>query len=445
MTQHDSRGLAVSTTSAAALAHYERAVDLALGYYADPVAAVDAALAEDPDFVMAHVLRGTLHALANERGAVPAVSQAIEAAKPLLADADERARTHVCALSAWRDGDWTRAVRRWGDILADHPRDVVALLGAHIGDFFLGWSQMLRDHPARVLPHWDESVPGFNFVLGMHAFGLEECGEYARAEEVGLRALDLQRRDPWAVHAVAHVMEMQGRPDDGRAFLAERRGDWEPEGLFAFHLHWHGALYALENGDTAAALAVYDSLVRPKPNSIALELIDATAMLWRLRLRGVELGARWDEVADHWERLADDGHYAFNDVHAMMAFVGAGRPRSQRRVLYALAETALRGGANAAMSREVGLPLCRALDATGRGAWGEAVDLLLDVRPIAQRFGGSHAQRDVIALTLHHAALRAGRPRIAASVAAERLAARPDSPFARLLSRTATGAAALAA
>jgi hypothetical protein len=92
-------------------------------------------------------------------------------------------------------------------------------------DFLRGDALNLRNRLARVLPHWDAAVPGFSHVLGMHAFGLEECNQYAEAERTARRALDPQPKDGWAVHAVAHVMEMQGRIDEGIAWLASRTHD----------------------------------------------------------------------------------------------------------------------------------------------------------------------------------------------------------------------------
>jgi hypothetical protein len=54
------------------------------------------------------------------------------------------------------------------------------------------------------------------------------------------------------------------------------------------------------------------------------------------------------------------------------------------------------------------------------------------VRNSAHRFGGSHAQRDLLDLTLIEAALRDGQPGLASALAAERAAVRPLSPLARL-------------
>jgi tetratricopeptide (TPR) repeat protein len=353
----------------------------------------------------------------------------VKAAEALGHVANDRECGHIAAARAWLAGDLEEAVERYGAILHDYPRDILALQIAHIGDFFLGRSTQLRDRVAQVLPHWSAGAPGYGYVLGMHAFGLEENGLYDRAEATGRRALDLNRRDPWAVHAVAHVMEMQGRLPEGIAWLTTREADWAPENGFAYHNWWHLALYHLDLGDTARVLDIYDTHIRPQPSAVVLEMIDASAMLWRLHLRGVPVGDRWRELASAWEPIAEDGYYAFNDAHAMMAFVADGREAAAGRLLAALERAAAGGGTNAGMTRDVALPLARALAAFGAGDYEAAVPLLARVRPVASRFGGSHAQRDVIALTLIEAALRAGRAPLARALAAERTDLKPTSPF----------------
>ncbi len=211
-----------------------------------------------------------------------------------------------------------------------YPRDSFALQVAHIGDFLLGHSTMLRDRVAQVLPAWDENVPGYGYVLGMHAFGLEETNLFGAAEETGRRALAIDPRDPWAIHAVAHVMEMQGRQEDGIAWLASRTRDWAEDNMFAVHNWWHLALFHLDLGQIERVLELYDTHIRGNRSDVVLDLIDASAMLWRLHLRGVDVGGRWAEIADTWERRGGDGYYAFNDVHALMAFVAEERHERHR-------------------------------------------------------------------------------------------------------------------
>ncbi len=446
MALKDSRGLAASTARADSLERFERAAELFHGYYGDPLGVIDEALREDPSFALGHALKAGLLVSAGEGAVMPLLRETLDHAER-LPHANERERRHLAAARAWYDGDFRAAARIYGDLLLDHPHDLLALQLAHLVDFFRGQSAMLRDRVARVLPDWDESVPGYGYVLGMHAFGLEETGDYARAEVTGRKALHLNRRDPWAVHAVAHVMEMQGRLGEGVAWLEGRADDWGLDNAFAFHNWWHLALYYLDLGRHERVLALYDRQIHPRPTGVALEMIDASAMLWRLALRGIDVGSRWEPLADEWAPKAADRFYAFNDVHAMMAFVGAGRWAEAEALLATMTGTAERPDGNGMMTREVGLPVARALLAFGRGRYAESVELLRPVRLIAHRFGGSHAQRDVLSLTLVEAAIRGGQHRLAKALAAERMQLKPSSPFNWKLSlRTqAEQAAALAA
>jgi hypothetical protein len=267
----------------------------------------------------------------------------------------------------------------------------------------------------------------------MHAFGLEETNLFGAAEETGRRALAIDPRDPWAIHAVAHVMEMQGRQEDGIAWLASRTRDWAEDNMFAVHNWWHLALFHLDLGQIERVLELYDTHIRGNRSDVVLDLIDASAMLWRLYLRGVDVGGRWAEIADTWERRGGDGYYAFNDVHALMAFVAEGRDGAKDQVLAALHRAASGTGTNAMMSHEVGLPVAEALAAFGRGEHDRVIELLTPVRVIANRFGGSNAQRDLLHLTLLEAALRSGRTELARALAGERTALKPASPTARRL------------
>ncbi|EON19809.1 hypothetical protein C265_10396 [Cupriavidus sp. GA3-3] len=424
----DSRDLPVSTQNARSVEQYETALQLLNGYYGDPLAAIDTALAADPDFAMGHALRAALMVTSGDGTAEPMLRQSVEAGEARHARANDRERRHIAAARAWLDGEFERSVRLYGDIVIDYPRDLLAIQTAHLGDFLLGQSSMLRDRVAQALPHWDAGMPGYGYLLGMHAFGLEETQLYERAEESGRRALELNPRDPWAVHAVAHVMEMQGRLDDGIAWLDGRRDDWSDDNMLAVHNWWHLALFQLEAGRTDEVLALYDRYIKRPAPAIALDLVDASALLWRLHLRGVDVGRRWQPVADDWLGRGAAGYYAFNDVHAVMASLGAHRPAAADQVRAALERAALGNGTNAMMSRDVGLPVADALIAFDQGDYSTAIDLLMPVRLIAHRFGGSHAQRDIVSLTLLEAALRGRRSNLAIALTAERAALKPMSP-----------------
>ena len=433
MSLRDHRNIEFSTTSRASVSGYERALTLLNGYYLDPLAEIDAVLVEDPDFVSGHVLRSALGVLALERAGEPLIQQGIEAGARLALRANERERRHFAAARAWFDGDFHRSSELYGKIVLDHPTDLLALQVAHITDFALGQQRLLRDRVVHALPAWSPELPGYGFVLGMLAFGLEETNLFARAEETGKRALEQNPRDPWAVHAVAHVYEMNGRTDDGIAWLISRAGDWAPNNGFAYHNFWHLALFELENGETREVLRLFDDHVGRPNASTALELVDASALLFRLHLRGVDVRSRAAAVADAFDQPGQRGYYAFNDAHVAMALVASGRLDEARRVVAELERAAGDDGSNAEMARDVGLPLARALLLFGEGRYAETVDILWPVRQNSARFGGSNAQRDVIDQTLAVAAVRANLPRVAAALAEERRLLRPQSSWAKAL------------
>ena len=449
MNLKDSRGLPVSTQSAAALERYEQAALQTHGYFGNPLETIDAALVEDPDFAMAHALRANLAVMSSEQGALPLIQSSVEAFDRIGTRANARERAHIAAAVAWMKGDFDRAMQFYGSIAVEYPHDLLALQTAHVIDFFLGDSLMLRDRPAQVMTQWNPQVPGFGYLLGMYAFGLEEMANYSRAEDVGRRALDINARDPWAVHAVEHVFEMQGRVHDGVEWLQATSPNWS-ESAFAFHNWWHLALHHLELDEFEAALDLYDRVIHPKASVVALELVDASQFLWRVSLRGHDVGARWQELADCWAQPAERGYYVFNDAHALMAYAYAGRDDQVRGILATLAQRADDPDTNGKNTRDVGLPLARAIVAFAQGRHADAAGLLMPVRSRANRLGGSHAQRDIVQLTCLEAALRSGNGRLARAFASERTEHKPASPFnwqltARALDAEGDSAAARAA
>ena len=282
-----------------------------------------------------------------------------------------------------------------------YPRDTLALQVGHQIDFFRGDSRMLRDRIARVLPAWDPAVPGWHAVLGMHAFGLEETGDYAAAEARGRRSVELEPRDSWGWHAVAHVHEMRNAPRDGIAWLEPSRATWSKGSFLGTHNAWHLALCQLELDRHDEVLHLYDEAIGGTGSAVVLDLVDASALLWRLHLRGVERRralARPSPTAG--PRHGAGGSYAFNDLHAMIAFVGADRPREQQALIEAQQEAMRSDLDNAAFTRDVGHPATLGVQAFGTGDFARAAALLRPIRSGAHRFGGSHAQRDLIDLTL---------------------------------------------
>ena len=423
----DPRGEPLSVGEAASVARLEGALFDVLGFTGDPLDKLDAALAADPDLLLGHLLRADILLFALQPGFSARVAGSLAAVEARLERATPRERLHLAAARAWAAGDHAGAGRVFDELLTAHPRDLQALMFAHQADFFGNGGDRLRERPRRALASWGGELPGHGFVQAMLAFGLEEAGEYAAAERLGRAAVEANPKDVWAIHAVGHVLEMQGRDAEGIAWYEARETDWAPGNYFAVHNAWHLALYHADRADHTAALAVYDRLIKPGPRSILLNLCDATALLWRLDLAGIEVGGRWQELADLMAPHALARVHVFDDVHLAIALAASGHDFALRELLRSLGEQTRAPGEQGRAARLVALPVAEAMAAFTHGAYGAAVERLLAVRPRAALMTGSAAQRDVLELTLIEAALRDGQRSLAREFLAARLARKPRS------------------
>ncbi len=438
----DLRGVPVTGTDTFALRRYETALEQFQTYVGDPIATIDEALRAAPAFIAGHMLKALVLYTLAERKFVPLVTQALDAARQHAARANDRELGLISAAELLVAGRWDGACKAIDRVLVDYPRDALALQVGHLMDFYRGDALNLRNRISRVLPHWDASVPGYSYVLGMHAFGLEEMNQYPEAEATALHALSMQPKDGWAVHAAVHVMEMQGRIDEGIMFLTSRESDWAPDNAFAFHNFWHLALYYMDGAHYDRALALYNAHIHAGPAAYVLSLLDATALLWRLQLEGVDVADRFDRVADDWEARLDNepGFYAFNDAHAAMALAATGRDAALSRLVLGMREAGANGETNATMTREVGLPLVEGFAAFARSRYADAIAAIEPMRDRAHRFGGSHAQRDVVTLTLIEAAIRSADRSRARHYIAERLVHKGGGQWGQRLWSRATSA-----
>ena len=340
-----------------------------------------------------------------------------------MQELDEREVLHLRAARAWASGEWADAAHSLERALLHEPRDLLALRIAQDLYFFLGESADVRGVVARVASAWRPETPGWGYVQGMYAFGLEENAEYRQAEEFARVALDNNRDDVWATHALAHVFEMEGRTREGVAFLTGTSDHWDSS-YFAIHNWWHLALYFLERGEFEEALALYDGPVRRSRSSEWLDIVDASSLLWRLALVGVDVSQRARQLAGDIEPLLDEPVYIFNDWHTIMAFGLGGRSDLSEQVIDASRHAV---GSNRVVTEKVGLGLLEGFRSFASGGFRQSFDVLVECLPLARAVGGSHAQRDVINLTLITAAARSGQDEYARALVARREKHEADS------------------
>ena len=411
----DCRGLAVTCASEAAAAAFDHAVAGYLGYRLDTAARVKACLDLDPDFCLGQVLRGYLTLAAFNQATVPAAREALAAAEAASAAATPREKAHVAALAAWVDGSLDELLARWEAIVRDHPRDVLAFRLHHFNAFWLGRPEQMLSLVETTLPQWAPGLPGRGAILACRAFANEECGSYTVAENAGREAIALDPGDIWATHAVAHVLEMQGRRSEGILLLTELEPHWQGGNNLLHHLWWHRGLYHLEREEFDAVLALYDRgfrnlaspIVAAQPD-LYIDVQNAASMLFRLTLLGVDVGERWTELADKAEGRIGDCLSPFTLPHWMMALVHTGRFQTAEAFLAALDRTAAGTGTIAELVRRYARPVSAAVLAHGRGRHHEAVELMRPALGGMYRLGGSHAQQDVLEQLFADAAVKAG-------------------------------------
>ncbi len=448
----DTRGLPLSTASAKAAAAFDHLVTGYLTQRADTPDRITAVLEADPNFALAHCMKGYFAMLAFKQAVVPAAAQEARTAQSLAADATTRERSHIAALTAWAEGEIDRAIASWEAILRTHPLDVVAFRLAHFANFWLGRPQDMVSSVERVIPGWSEGIPGYASMLACQSFAHEEAGNYLGAEASGRRAIELDAGDLWAAHAIAHVMEAQGRRSEGILWLTTLAPHWEGSHNLQHHLWWHCALFKLEYGDYAAVLELYDTRFRnlAAPLTVAspdvyIDVQNAASMLFRLQRLGVDVGNRWDELADKAEARIGDCQSAFTLPHWLMALTATGRTVAAERMIEAMRAHANGCGTVPTILRDYVLPIARAQLAHAAGHHAEAVALMRPAIGGMYRLGGSHTQQDVLEQLFVDAALKAGST-ADIRLAIERVAGRRAIPPERFIgwreaaSRAAVGA-----
>ena len=427
----DARGLETTAANDAAVRNFDSTMAQYLRFGTETGDWLKRTLAEDPEMALAHCLKGYFFMLFCVPALAVKARLSLEAGRRSVAErgATDRERRHLDALDAWIRGEFGQAAAHLETILAGHPRDILALKLAHYLHFYLGDNENQRDSIGRVLHAWDDTVDGYGYVLGMQAFALEESGAYDEAERSGRAAVERNACDLWAVHAVAHVMEMQDRRREGVAWVRESEPRLGECNNFGYHLWWHLALFHIELEEAEAVLRLYDERMRVDLSDEYLDICNATSMLWRLEERGVDVGDRWNELAERCEARTSDHQMVFPDVHYMLALAAGGRDGAVERMLDSMRSFAEGPATEQVVMRSAGIALGRALAHWYRGEYTQVVDVLAPVRYRLPLIGGSHAQRDLFHQLLIAAALACGRHETARTLLSERAARKPRNPW----------------
>jgi tetratricopeptide (TPR) repeat protein len=423
--QVDSRGLALTTSSQRAAKHIDQAVTDYLDYRLTPSGHVKAAIEDDPSFVLAQCIRGYFFLMLENKAILPRVQQILDAVRPNLGHATRREQLHVQALKAWAVGDIMKACFHWEEILTEFPLDLLALKLHHTMTFYTGRSHVMRSVVASVLGEWSDALPGYGCVQGMYAYALEECGAYEEAEHWGREAVERNPGDLWAIHSVAHVLEMQGRSAEGVKWLNYSQDQWADKNPFKAHVWWHAALFHLAQGQYDRVLSLYDNELCSVNSETYVDVSNQAALLKRLEICGVDIGERWAALAEHSEKRIHDHMLPFRDAHFCLALAANGNFEAARRHIKSMAAFADESkGWRAQATRDILIPLCEGMIAYEAGQCGKASDLLWPLRNELITIGGSHAQRDLFLQILCDAAVRGNRLSVARSLLSERVRSR---------------------
>ena len=415
----DERGHALTTTSSEAAAELDLAVHNFLRWKADVVPHVGAAVKADPQFGFAHVIGGLIMHGARNIHFRGKIDDALTKARPAAAAMSRRERLYLDGLEASFNGKIADAVSIYEAILATHPHDLLAQRLAQMELFWIGemsWSEQIS---ARANVHWDDGVPGYGVHLACRAFDLEETHRFAEAETMGRKSVEIDPTDAWGTHAVAHVLVMQGRHEEGIAWLDGLKDQWADVNQMQLHLWWHRCLFHLERGEFDAVLDIHDKWVRNRDlpllasmPDLYIDMQNGASMLLRLELRGVDVGGRWEELAELTLKRLDDHTSPFTSPHFAIILAATGRFAEAEGLVSSMKDFAGRSsGTFAPRYAAASVPAAEAAIAHRRAEHQKVVDVLLPARHMLWQMGGSHAQRDLFFLILADAVMKLGRDR----------------------------------
>lgn len=407
---------------------------------ADAMVHLKDAFAHDAHYPLAQVVKGLILATGRNTNYQGMIDSCVSAARAGQASIPQAQRRYVDALDALARGELTEAVTVYEEILACHPTDLFAHRLVQQELFWMGEAQWMADIAQAAAPAWSAADPGYSMFLSVQAFALEEAGDRERAERLGREAVERDPNDCWGAHAVAHVLEMQGRVDEGIDWLQRLSGNWHGGNQIVHHLWWHLSLFLLERGKHEQILELFDTQIRNMDSPLVkavpdvyIDIQNAASLLMRLELRGVDVGSRWSTVADVAEQRIDNHASAFTDAHAAMILAALGRFDKAGALLKSMNEFAMHcEGPLGPRYRNAAIPAARAAIAHRHGDHRGVACALLPARRALWQMGGSYAQRDVFSQILVDSLMKLGEHQWISTILDEQRAI----PFEQLEQRT---------
>ena len=300
--------------------------------------------------------------------------------------------------------------------LATNPMDLLSHRLLQFELFWCGESKWMRDVAERAAPAWTEDSPDYPHFLAVRAFSNEEAGDYQTAEQAGRGAVEREPESAWGAHAVAHVLIMTGRVDDGRDWMEGLSGNWGRINQIGHHNWWHLCLFLLETGDHGRILELIRRQIRNPDSALVQAVPDATidiqnvaSLLQRLELRGVDVGDHWNDIAGICADRTNDHANPFSSAHDAMVLAATGQFDRIEELARSMAQNGADHGTVGHATAAYGVPLVRAMAAHRKGEYDLVVDLIWPIRRDLYQHGGSHAQQDIFFQVLVDAALKADR------------------------------------
>ncbi len=429
----DAQGLEVTTNSQITIAAINLYTDQALAYGSD-IIAIFKGIEADPECAIASSYAAAFYLCHESAESHLKALPYLEIAQKYAALANEREQLFIAAVVAWAESEIDRSIAYTEEITDKYPRDLIAVQLGQYHYFYQGNKEALLQIAEKVLPANREN----HYLHGMIAFGLEQCHRLGEAEAVGRMALKLNRNDPWAQHAVAHVMEMQGRLVEGIAWMEGYADTWENcNSMLYTHNWWHIALYYLEQENIGKVLEIYDNYLWGRAwKKSPKDQVGVISLLLRLELRKVDVGNRWQELVPYLKGRIHEHSLPFNDLHYIYALARAGEVELLHEMLLSMQAYADR--ANAFIKRtwnKVALPAARGMAAHGQGHWQKAIIELGATLSCLEALGGSHAQRDLFEQVYLDAWLQERENHQALRILEKRLAAKRYVPSIELISK----------